>query len=61
LASIDLPMSGSLTLNVVDNTVQDIEGSFPEIWAFAQNAVILSLMTLQNHVIVAGTDISNTN
>ena len=34
LATMDLPMEGSLTLNIVDNSVQDIEGSFPEVYGF---------------------------
>ncbi len=29
-----MPMNGSLTLNVVDDTVLDIEGRFPEILGF---------------------------
>jgi hypothetical protein len=30
----DLPMEGSLTLNIIDNSVQDVEGSFIEIFGF---------------------------
>lgn len=36
VAYIDLPMSGSLTLNVIDGAVDSIEGSFPEIYGFCK-------------------------
>ena len=36
VAYIDLPMSGSLTLNVIDRTVDSIEGNFPEIFGFCK-------------------------